>query len=73
MYIKKPKVRVTRESENGRNEAFQDTETGRYMTRDDFVRAINHGSYENEYHVRKINGIDTPVSNPDKNKNNNLG
>lgn len=41
------------------------------MTRNQFVKSINNGNYNN-YHVRKINGIDTPVSNPDKSKNNNL-
>ncbi|EEI83543.1 hypothetical protein HMPREF0077_0425 [Anaerococcus tetradius ATCC 35098] len=41
------------------------------MTRQDFVRSIKAGNYEN-YHVRLINGIETPVSNPDKSKNNNL-
>ena len=30
------------------------------------------GNYEH-YHVREINGIKTPVSNPDKSTNNNLG
>jgi hypothetical protein len=42
------------------------------MTRGQFVREINNGNYEN-YHVRNINGIPTPVSNPDSTRNNNLG
>lgn len=41
------------------------------MTRQDFVKAIKAGNYPN-YHVRNIHGILTPVSNPDKSKNNNL-
>lgn len=28
---------------------------------------------ETSNHVRKINGVDTPVSNPDRSKHNNLG
>lgn len=42
------------------------------MTRPEFVRQIKQGNYEN-YHVRVINGIPTPVSNPDRITNNNLG
>ena len=42
------------------------------MTRNQFVNQIKQGNYEN-YHVRNINGVDTPVSNPDNTRNNNLG
>ena len=42
------------------------------MTRNQFVNAIKNGAYDN-YHIRNINGVDTPVSNPDKNRNNNVG
>ena len=42
------------------------------MTRAQFVKAIKQGSFP-DYHVRNINGIKTPVSNPDKTKKNNLG
>ena len=42
------------------------------MTRNQFVREIKKGNYE-EYYVRKINGLDTPVSKPDGNEKNNLG
>lgn len=65
------RVRVTRESESGRNQAFHDNRTGEDMTRARFVRKIEQGSYQN-YHVRKINGIKTPVSNPDGKEGNNL-
>lgn len=58
------RVSVTRESSTGRNTNFHDNYTGANMTRAQFVRQINNGNYEN-YHVRNINGIDTPVSNPD--------
>lgn len=67
-----PRITVTRESDTGRNERFHDNFTGADMTRNQFVRQINQGNYEN-YHVRNINGVATPVSNPDRNRNNNLG
>ncbi len=41
------------------------------MTRAEFVKQIEKGSYP-KYHVRKINNIKTPVSNPDSTTNNNL-
>ena len=66
------RVSVTRESTTGRNERFHDNFTGQDMTRNQFVRAIQQGNYQN-YHVRNINGVATPVSNPDKTRNNNLG
>ena len=66
------KVEVTRESESGRNERFKDVDNGRYMDSKAFVKAIENGTYP-DYHVRNINGIDTPVSNPDKSSMNNLG
>lgn len=66
------RVSVTRESSTGRNEGFHDNRTGANMTRSGFVKAIENGSYTH-YHVRDINGIKTPVSNPDKSQKNNLG
>ena len=42
------------------------------MNRSQFVKSIEKGNYT-DYHVRNINGVLTPCSNPDKNKNNNLG
>lgn len=42
------------------------------MTRAGFVKRIEKGEYPN-YHVRKVNQIKTPASNPDKSKQNNLG
>ena len=41
------------------------------MTRGHFVREIERGNCAND-HVRDINRIKTPVSNPDGAKNNNL-
>lgn len=66
------RISVTHESNTGHNERFHDNYTGRNMTRNQFVNQIKQGNYEN-YHVREINGILTPVSNPDKSRNNNLG
>lgn len=66
------RVKVTQESDTGRNERFHDNFTGNDMTRNQFVNEIKRGSYDN-YHIRNINGVDTPVSNPDGSRNNNLG
>jgi len=65
------RVTVTQETDSGRNERFHDNYTGRDMTRGEFVRQIEQGNYPN-YHVREINGVKTPVSNPDSTTNNNL-
>lgn len=66
------RISVTSESSTGRNQTFHDNYTGADMTRAQFVRQINSGNYEN-YHVRNINGVATPVSNPDSSSRNNLG
>ena len=42
------------------------------MSRAVFVREIEHDNYP-DYHVRVINGVKTPCSNPDGNPKNNLG
>lgn len=65
------RITVTSE-QNGRNETFHDNFRGNNMTREQFVQQIREGNYPN-YHIRNINGVDTPVSNPDKTRNNNLG
>lgn len=65
------RVKVTRENDSGRNTHFRDNFTGKDMTRNQFVNQIKQGNYDN-YHIRNINGVDTPVSNPDKKTNNNL-
>ena len=65
------RVTVTNESDSGRNLRFHDNFNGQDMTRGQFVSQIENGGYGN-YHVREINGVKTPVSNPDGTKNNNL-
>ncbi|MDQ3686044.1 MAG: hypothetical protein M3430_10655 [Acidobacteriota bacterium] len=65
------RISVTRESESGRNQQFRDNRTGQQMSRPELVRQIRQGNYDN-YHVRNINGVPTPVSNPDNSENNNL-
>lgn len=64
-------VRVTSESDSGRNQRFHDNKSGKNMTRAGFVEEIKKGNF-NDYHVRKINGLNTPVSNPDGKEGNNL-
>lgn len=66
------RISVTSENSTGRNMTFRDNYTGNNMTRAEFVRQINNGNYDN-YHVRVINGVATPVSNPDSSSRNNLG
>ncbi len=67
----KKRVVVTIESDTGRNERFHDNRTSQDMTRTQFVNKIENNLYPN-YHIRKINGVKTPVSNPDNTTNNNL-
>lgn len=66
------RVSVVRESDSGRNELFQDNSSGDVMDRQKFVARIENGDYP-RYHVRIVNGIPTPASNPDDSENNNLG
>lgn len=65
------RVSVTKESESGRNLQFHDNRGGGDMSRAAFVKKIEAGQYPH-YHVRKINNVKTPVSNPDKSEANNL-
>jgi hypothetical protein len=65
------RIKVVQESDTGRNEKFRDNQTGTVMSRPELVRKIESGQYPN-YHIRKINDVKTPVSNPDPSKNNNL-
>ena len=69
--MSKKRVSVTKESSTGRNQKFHDNRTGDDMTRAQFVKKIETGTYD-DYHVRKVNGIKTPVSNPDSSSDNNL-
>ena len=66
------RVSVRSETPTGRNTRFHDNRTGADMSRSEFVRQIERGNYQN-YHVREINGVKTPVSNPDRSEHNNLG
>jgi hypothetical protein len=66
------RVSVTDETNTGRNEKFHDNYNQNDMTRPQFVNQIRQGNYDN-YHIRNINDIATPCSNPDSSKNNNLG
>lgn len=66
------RITVTSEDISGRNLKFRDNYNDKNMTRQEFVNEINLGNYP-KYHVRNINGLLTPVSNPDKSQNNNLG
>ena len=69
------KVSVRKEDENGRNILFKDNYTKEIMTDEEFVEKIrnNVNNYQDKYHVRVINGVETPCSNPDNSSNNNLG
>lgn len=66
------RITVTSETDTGRNARFHDNVTGADMTRAEFVRQIEAGAYDN-YHVRRINGVKTPCSDPDPSTDNNLG
>jgi len=68
-------VKVIKEDENGRNIKFKDTVRGTEMTRSQFVNAIkkNENAYQDNYHIRVINGVATPVSNPNGKTSDNLG
>lgn len=67
-------VKTTKENSSGRNIKFLDTKTNKEMTRAEFVKEIkkSNSKYDNDYYVRKQNGLDTPVSKPDSSKRNNL-
>ena len=66
------RISVTSESLTGRNQKFHDNYKHKNMNRREFVSEIKNGTYQN-YHIRIINGVETPVSNPDKSTSNNLG
>lgn len=61
------KIKVKQEKKTGRNTKFE-----LEMSRAELVSQIKKGLHP-DYYVRKINGIDTPVSKPNKNKDDNLG
>lgn len=63
-------VKVISETKTGRNTRFK--AGTKSMSRTEFVKGIKKGKFPG-YHVRKLNGKTTPVSNPDKSSRNNLG
>ena len=63
------KITAVRENKTGRNTHFD--VNGKVKTRAEVVKEIKQGQHPN-HHVRKINGVDTPVSNRDKTSNNNI-
>ena len=65
------RLRVTKQNDSGRNTKFEDTVNGKTMTRPQVVRLIKKGEYP-DYHTRQTHGLETPVSNPDGKKRNNL-
>lgn len=65
------RITVTKESDSGRNLEFKDNKTGVLMSREEFVEKIEKGEYP-DYHIRDINGIKTPISDPDSKECNNL-
>lgn len=69
MFIIADNIKAVKENETGRNTHFN--VNGQIKTRATVVKEIKQGQHPN-HHVRKINGIDTPVSNPDKTSNNNI-
>lgn len=70
--MQRKRIAVIKESDSGRNQRFRDNRTGQEMTRSQFVKQIENSQYPN-YHVRVVNKIKTPISNPDNTTNNNLG
>ncbi|MBA2840878.1 hypothetical protein HNP87_001410 [Methanococcus maripaludis] len=65
-------IKVTKESDSGRNLEFKNTKTGEELSRAQVVNKIESGEITGA-HVRKVNNVKTPCSNPDGKKNNNLG
>ena len=62
-------VKVIKENSSGLNEIFKDTNTGKTMTRGEFVKSIESGKYIDYHVVHKQEGnkvISIPRSNPDK-------
>ena len=58
-------VKKSKETSTGRNTHFE-------MTRTEFVKQIKKGNFP-DHHVRIINGVETPCSNPNNTKKDNLG
>ena len=69
---KRARVVVTKESTSGRNLEFHNNNTGRDMTRAQFVKEIEQGECDG-YHIRVVNGVKTPAANPNDRECDNLG
>jgi hypothetical protein len=69
--IAKNKITVTHESETGRNTRFDVPGQGD-ISRQALVQQIRAGQPA-DYHLRVINGLATPVSNPNGSDCDNLG
>ncbi len=69
--MSKKRITATQTNKTGRNIKYRDNYKDFDMSRMCFVRRIEKGEYSN-YHVRMINNVKTPVSNPDSKKKNNL-
>ena len=67
-------VKTIAETSTGRNTLFQNTGNNEIMTRQEFANRIKNPNsvYHEDYYVRNINSIETPVSKPDRSTNNNL-
>lgn len=65
-------VVVLNQSKTGANKSYFDFQTSRGMARAEFVEAIINGQYPG-YEIRKIHGINVPVSKRDSLVSNNLG
>ena len=65
------KIVVTGESPTGRNLRFDVPGQGN-LSRQRLVQEIRAGEHP-DYHVRVINGLPTPVSNPNGRESDNLG
>lgn len=65
-------VIVLEESSTGENLSFLDVGTKKFMTKKQFVSEIKNGIYPG-YTVKRINGVETPVSKRDRLNFNNLG
>lgn len=68
----KTPIIVIRQSKDGRNEIFFDTEKRVVLSVEEFVSAIERGTYP-AYTVKIISGQKTPVLKPDDQESNNLG
>ena len=68
----KKRLSVIQQSKSGRNGLFKDNYSKKIMTVNEVITCIEKGLYIG-YHIRVINGVKTPCSNPDDSKFNNLG